>query len=239
MKTVSFEKGNVRMIAHRGLSGLEQENTAAAFVAAGNRSHFGIETDVHVTADGKFVIIHDDDTSRVTDEKLSVEGSTEETLRQLTLFDKRSNVKRGDLKIPTLSEYLSICVRYGKVAVIELKNRMKKQYIEEIYTLVKDMGWVDSSIFISFSDDNLVDLRAIAPSVKAQFLTGKADSKVLKFLEKYNLDLDVFEGSVDRKLVDAVHGIGKKVNCWTVDDPMRAEELVSFGVDFITSNILE
>ena len=33
------------MIAHRGVSGLELENTCAAFVAAGNRSYFGIETD--------------------------------------------------------------------------------------------------------------------------------------------------------------------------------------------------
>ena len=38
--------GSVEFIAHRGLSGLETENTCAAFVAAGNRSHVGIETDV-------------------------------------------------------------------------------------------------------------------------------------------------------------------------------------------------
>ena len=41
-----------RMVAHRGTSGLELENTNSAFVAAGNRSYFGIETDVHRTADG-------------------------------------------------------------------------------------------------------------------------------------------------------------------------------------------
>lgn len=53
------------MIAHRGVSGIECENTAAAFVTAGNRSYFGIETDVHRTADGQYIIIHDDDTKRV------------------------------------------------------------------------------------------------------------------------------------------------------------------------------
>lgn len=42
----------VNMIAHRGVSGLERENTCAAFVAAGNRSYYGIETDIHRTADG-------------------------------------------------------------------------------------------------------------------------------------------------------------------------------------------
>ena len=54
------------MIAHRGLSGLERENTYHAFIAAGNRSYFGIETDIHKTADGEFVVIHDETTERVS-----------------------------------------------------------------------------------------------------------------------------------------------------------------------------
>lgn len=63
MDTVKINHGNTKMIAHRGLSGIKQENTNAAFVAAGNRSYYGIETDVHRTADGQYVIIHDDTTA--------------------------------------------------------------------------------------------------------------------------------------------------------------------------------
>ena len=49
MNTKLFtDKGNVKMIAHRGVSGLERENTCPAFVAAGVKSYYGIETDVHV-----------------------------------------------------------------------------------------------------------------------------------------------------------------------------------------------
>ena len=53
--TVKFNRSSaVKLIAHRGLSGLERENTAAAFVAAGNRAaYFGIETDVYRTVDGQ------------------------------------------------------------------------------------------------------------------------------------------------------------------------------------------
>ena len=64
------------MVAHRGVSGLEMENTCSAFVAAGNRSYYGIETDVHVTRDGQFVIIHDDDTARVTGDSMTVEKTS-------------------------------------------------------------------------------------------------------------------------------------------------------------------
>ena len=65
MDTCKLNGRKPKMIAHRGVSKLERENTCAAFIAAGNRSYFGIETDVHVTADGQYVIIHDDTTTRV------------------------------------------------------------------------------------------------------------------------------------------------------------------------------
>ena len=39
--------------------------------------------------------------------------------------------------------------------------------------------------------------------------------------------------------IDDLHAKGIVINCWTVDDPQRAEELAAWGVDYITSNILE
>ena len=56
MNTIKINANNTKIIAHRGLSGIEKENTNAAFVAAGNRSYYGIETDVHKTLDGKYVV---------------------------------------------------------------------------------------------------------------------------------------------------------------------------------------
>lgn len=88
MDTIKLNSGRVKMIAHRGLSGLEQENTCAAFVAAGNRAkYFGIETDVHRTADGRFLVFHDDDTARVGLDRLVLEQSTFQSLRSLQLTD--------------------------------------------------------------------------------------------------------------------------------------------------------
>lgn len=127
MNTVKIHAGSTRMIAHRGLSALECENTAAAFVAAGNRSScFGIETDVHKTLDGKFIIIHDDSTERVAEKDLSVEGSRFDELRAVRLYDKQGEL-RGDLCLPTLREYLKICRAYGKKGVLELKMLLRSR----------------------------------------------------------------------------------------------------------------
>ena len=59
MDTIKINRKNSKIIAHRGVCGLETENTAAAFIAAGNRSYYAIETDVQVTADGEFVVMHE------------------------------------------------------------------------------------------------------------------------------------------------------------------------------------
>ena len=100
MDTVKFDKKDVKVIAHRGLSGIETENTNSAFVAAGNRSYWVIETDVHKTVDGVYVIFHDDNTGRMTNKNLVVEEVTYKKLCKLTLNDVIGKQGRRDLIIP-------------------------------------------------------------------------------------------------------------------------------------------
>ena len=88
MNTIKFEKRNTLVVAHRGLSGIERENTNAAFVAAGNRSYYGIETDIHRTADGRFVVNHDMNLARVAGENIPVEEVSLSVLQNVILFDK-------------------------------------------------------------------------------------------------------------------------------------------------------
>ena len=121
VNTIKINKGNTALIAHRGVSGLERENTCAAFVAAGNRSYFGIETDVRRTADGHFVLLHDKKTGRVAREDLEVEEVPFSESRKIRLMD-HDGEPRGDLCLPELQEYLRICSRYEKTAVLELKD---------------------------------------------------------------------------------------------------------------------
>ena len=140
----------MKMIAHRGLSGLERENTCAAFVAAGNReTYFGIETDVHVTADGQYVIIHDDNTLRVSGEDRVVENTTMETLRTIRLTDTDGKERRWDLMLPTLREYITICKRYDKYAVLELKRPMEEKDICGIMETIKQLEYTDQNCTLS------------------------------------------------------------------------------------------
>lgn len=228
------------MIAHRGCSGLELENTHAAFVAAGNRSYWGIETDVHKTLDGKYVTIHDDNTKRVAMDDMSVEGSTFDSLRRLTLLNLHSDKKdRPDLSIPSLEEYILICKRYEKKAVLELKNSFKEEEIFEICDIIEGLGYLESVIFISFDYDNLVYLRRKLPHQPAQFLTSSFGEDLIERLLAIKVDLDIRHKALTAENVALCHQNGILVNTWTVNDPETAEQLASWGVDMITTNILE
>lgn len=240
MNTVKINAGTAKMIAHRGMSGIERENTCAAFVAAGNRSYYGVETDVHVTADGEFVIFHDDDTHRVGLDRLVVEESTFATLRQLLLTERETGLRgRSDLRIPTLAEYIVICKTYEKECVLELKNRISTENIGKIAALIREMGWLERVIFISFDLQNMIDLRQLLPGQRLQYLTTDVSKKTLSALDTYGLDLDVLHTCLTRENIEALHAAGHLVNCWTVDNPEDGNRLADWGVDFITSNILE
>ena len=229
---------HVKMIAHRGVSGLERENTHAAFVAAGNRSYYGIETDVHVTKDGKFIIIHDDSPLRVTGAEGVVEEMTFDELRRLHLTDPDGN-PRNDLVLPSLEEYIRICKKYDKESILELKNSMEPEQIRAIVESVRAEGWLERTTFISFSLSNMICLRQLLPDQKLQYLTSKPQETILDILVEHRLDLDIYFKALTPELLDACHKNGLSVNVWTVNTVEEGLQMIKLGVDFITTNILE
>ena len=233
------QEGKPLMIAHRGVSGLEKENTMPAFVAAGNRSYYGIETDIHKTADGKYIVFHDDTTGRVAIDNMVVEETSYDTLRALPLTDKEGKRGRIDLRMPNLEEYINVCKYYDKYAVLELKNQFLEEDIYEICAIIDGLGYLEKTIFISFAYDNLVYLRKKYPTQAAQFLIKDFTDDLIDRLKAHNFDLDIYYKSLDKEKIELCHKNGILVNTWTVDKPEVAENLISWGIDFITSNILE
>ncbi len=240
MDTIKIDKGNAKIVAHRGLSGLERENTASAFVAAGNRSYFGIETDVRPTADGNFVLLHDDNTSRCGIDSVVPEKSTLSEIQSVRLLDMDGKHGRFDLRVPELRDYLSICKRYDKIGVLEFKGAFDEKQMASLLEVVKSEYDLDKMIFISFHFQNLLVLRQICPDSHCQFLTGELNDEIIDILKAHKMGIDIYHGALDeeakvKKLLDN----GIEINVWTVDSKETAEKLISWGVQYITSNILE
>lgn len=244
MNTVKINSGKTKIIAHRGLSGIECENTCPAFVAAGNRSYFGIESDVHVSKDGEFIIIHDETIKRVSEGKydINVEESSYKDIENIILPDIDGTTTRKDIKIPLLAEYISICKKYEKKAVLEVKKHFKVSDLERLIKEIKEMNYIENVIFISFDLENCINIRNFLPQNTVQWLIGKSEEitkDLIQTLCKHNLDLDIHYKSLTKENIELLHLKDIKVNCWTCDDKDYAEKLVLWGVDYITTNILE
>lgn len=239
MNTVKIEKKSTLMVAHRGLSGIETENTNSAFVAAGNRSYFGIETDIHRTADGKFIVSHDDNLERVAGINFNVEENPLEESQKIILKDIDGTKDRLDL-IPTyLENYLAICKKYEKHSVLELKSSFTDAEIKKIIDIASSYGVLRDLTFISFDYENLLKVRKILPDQSVQFLFCNLTDEIVEKLVADRMDVDIAYTGLTEADVEMLHKKGLRVNCWTVNDPEIAKQLVGWGVDYITTNILE
>ncbi len=254
MDTIKIDKKNVKMVAHAGLFGLETANTNAGFIAAGNRSYWGVECDVRVAKDG-LVVIHNDSTEGFSPTTMVMSESTVEQIQSIMLYERSFfhtmqeygltpgiKAPRSDLRIPTLQEYIRICKQYGKVCVTELKHSMTPETIADVVACFREQDYLDSVVFISFYWENLIEIRKHLPECPVQFLTDENQEFSDEFLDKvaaHGFDLDIHIYTVTKELVERVHARGIKLNVWTCDWLDKAQDLVEWGVDYITSNIIE
>jgi len=230
--TRALHRSDTFLWAHRGASALAPENTMAAFSLAEAIGADGIELDVHLTADGVPVVLHDETVDRTTDGRGPVSGYTLDALRQLDAgfwFD-------GDFageSIPTLEEVLFWVE--GRLRLnIEIKTAAAGR---AVLKLLVDYPQV-RPLISSFDHALLGDLRQQSPSIPLGFLSDS------RFWQRA-LQRAVASGAesfhpaqryTSRPLVEACHQAGLKVYPWTVDAPRRQSSLFRMGVDGFFSN---
>ncbi|HOK09092.1 MAG TPA: glycerophosphodiester phosphodiesterase family protein [Candidatus Hydrogenedens sp.] len=114
-------EGYIDVIAHRGASAYAPENTLASFKKASELGAHWFELDVHLTADNKLVVIHDDELKRVT----GVEGKvTEKKWDELKILDAGSWYSpefKGE-HLPSLEQALKLAKKNKIGVYIEIKS---------------------------------------------------------------------------------------------------------------------
>ncbi len=232
------ESGHLcRSIAHRGLSAEAPENSLLAFELAGQRGVWGIETDVHATADGVLVCIHDDTVDRTTDGTGPVREMTSQQLRRCHIDRGRGLARCSDRSIPTLTAYLDICKRYGAVAVIELKGVSCLEEVRAVYETVQGMGMENQCMCISFQIERLRELRTLTESIPVQLLAERGTKETVdRAAALGNSGIDFRTTKTGLSLPAYAHQKGCTVNVWTVNWAFRKGMWERAGADFLTSN---
>jgi glycerophosphoryl diester phosphodiesterase len=238
--TIKINKYGFKMIAHRGVSKLELENSKEAFIAAGNRTYYGVETDIRLTKDNKLVTFHDDDLKRMAGLDKLVSNLTLEELQDLILHTDYNCIKCKNRFIE-YKDYLQIMKHYNKVPVIELKHGLNDETIEKVYHLTMDCfnNDINKFIFISFNFEYLLKLRKLNKNLNIQYLFGKDFDENLKKCIDNNFDLDIHYNLLTKENALKIEKAGLKLNVWTVDDINWIESHKGYKIDYITSNILE
>jgi glycerophosphoryl diester phosphodiesterase len=228
-------------IAHRGASAAAPANTIAAFEKAVTLGADGIEFDVHLSADGVPVVIHDFAVDATTDGSGLVSEMPLAQLKQLDAGSRFDPAFTGE-RIPTLGEVLQA---FGDRLLlnIELKSTSPRDNGLEraVVALVEERGLGKRVLFSSFNPFSLRRAKKIAPHI----LTGLlyAPDLPLYLSRAWLAPLAPHEARhpqhtmIDARYMDWARHHGYRVNAWTVDDPGEMRRLIDLKVDGIITNV--
>ena len=224
-------------IAHRGASGIAPENTLIAFKKAIEIGVDAIELDLHGTADGEIVVIHDASLDRTTDMSGPINQMTLETIKQADAGAWFNSQFEGE-QVPTLTEALE-CITDKAIAVLEIKDT---SIAEAIVENVREMNVLEMTIIISFHTSVLQTVRALEPRIPTGWLIGSRNEYThpIQLCQQLS-SLGSSLLNVNHQLITAefAYEIGRRgisLWSWTVDNTDRMRQMLDFGVQGITSN---
>ncbi|MDN3653006.1 glycerophosphodiester phosphodiesterase family protein [Thalassotalea ponticola] len=217
------------VVAHRGASGHEPENTLLAIEKALEMNVDAIEIDVH-WADGELIVIHDRNVGKTTNGQGLLSKLTFAEIRQL-------DAGKGQ-RVPTLDEVLQLI--NGQCPVnIELKaDKTVVPTLALIEKAIKDYHFDYNKFLVSsFNHHLLFQVKTLNPAIHVGALTASCPLDYAAFAEKlsaYSVHIDV--DFINKAFVDDAHQRGMKVFVYTVDDEDDIIEMHHLGVDGIFSN---
>lgn len=220
------------LYAHRGASAEAPENTLAAFRRALEVGADGIELDVHLSADGVPVVIHDETLERTTNGVGPVAAYGSEALQTLDAGSWFDPHFAGE-PLPTLEETLGLLT--GRLRLnLEVKDNRAGLAVVELLPHFPTAEVVLSS----FDYGLLASLRRAAPDLPLAVLQDAGNwQRALARAEA--LRACAFHPRADlvsRPLLSACRRLQLPVFPWTVDDPAQARDLGRMGVAGLFTN---
>ena len=226
---------------HRG-SYTGVQNTVEAYRNGVDKyGYTGLECDVRVTADGKYVICHDETTNSLGG-SLTVATATLEELKAETLTQTRGGVTYSGT-ICTVEEYLDVCVEKGAFPVIELKwatgiNSNDMSNFPGLAALVKAKGLESKAVFLTSMKPSIEYIRTNYPEFTCQFLTGEYWANHFEWCVKWGVNPSIQAGYFDIYTVKKFRDAGLQVAVWTVNTAANYEKYGNMGVYMMTCDYL-
>lgn len=236
---VSEMSEDIKYVSHRGNHQEAPENSIPAFQRA---TAWGIETDIWLTKDKKWVVMHDETVDRMTNGTGKISDMTLEQIRKLRIDSgaNKSSYDQSQLVIPTLEEYLGIMANKQSVPFIEIKatNVAGSDY-DNLISLIGQYGLSQTAVVISFDYQNLVEVKKRAPQMQVQLLGEVLNDDVINKASSLgtNVGLDIkYNGAVSNVAMIAKAQLkGLKVHLWGVPQS-EFTRMTALGIDNLTTD---
>ena len=230
----------MKIIAHRGFSGVYPENTMLAFRKAIEIGADGIELDVHLSKDGQVMIIHDEALKRTTGLDGVISDYTREELEKISA-GKTKNDEFGFTPIPSLEEYLAFMAEHkDKFTNIELKTApvYYPEIEEKTLELVRKFDLEKNIIYSSFNWLSIERMQRLGTISETGLLFSGMklynQAHIIKSLgiNYFHPDFNDLTDEIVKSYLDNKVGL----NVWTVNEIEDMKVCLSWNIDGLITN---
>jgi glycerophosphoryl diester phosphodiesterase len=253
------------IIAHRGASMVAPENTIASADLAAALGVYGLETDIHISSDGKPFLLHDDTFVRTTDvEELYPERATERaeyfSIMEATRLnagkwfverDPYGTIKSGQVSdsqieeymlqtIPTLGNVLDIIRDNHLAFIFDIKQPPDDQpYSQSFFEIclneIHEAG-IDPQIWFLADIEQRELVQSTAPEMKLAYGVDYQSPPSADELTTYGYQMANAEYGLSEDWIKKYQGAGVWVNLYTIDEPWQYSRLWLLGIDSTTTS---
>ncbi len=232
-----------RLAAHRGAGKLAPENTLAAFRVGYAHGYRMAEFDVKLAADGVSFLLHDDTLDRTTNAQGRADALTWRELAQLDAGSWHSSRYAGE-PLPTLAAVARWSRAHDAAVNIEVKpTRGRERETGAAVALDALTLWSGAAVnplLSSFYESALDAAREAAPELPRAWLGDQLpDDWRERAIRLGCIALDLEHTLLTCERIDEIHGAGLRIATWTVNDPVRAIELLAWGVDTLITDAID
>jgi glycerophosphoryl diester phosphodiesterase len=245
-----FGHGRPRVFAHRGGSALAPENTLAAFETGLRVGADGLELDVHLSADGVPVVVHDETLDRTTNATGPVAARTADELARVDagwhfVGARGDHPFRGQgLGVPRLRDVL--IWHRGVPIIIEMKVDSEAMAAR----VADDIRAADAELTVcaaGYGSTSAATMRRLLPGVATSACHAEVRLALYRSWGGWPVKRPRYGGYqvpeyagririVSPRFIRHAHDAGLHVQVWTVDTEAEMERLLGWGVDALISN---
>ena len=239
-------------IPHCGLMGYRPQSTLVAYEEAIRRGYHIVDADLIFTKDKIPVINHGDDIEQYSNGKGKISSKTLEELEELDFGEKFDKKYKGE-KILTFEKLLELCKENDVIIDLDLAHlqfgeyfNSTNGYLKKIFDLIEKYDMFDSIFFNERRPEAILKLKEIKNDISFAVAGMNEKQNIEKIKDEYKDSKRIIYSmgglmdglTIKEDVVKYGLSLGKKIKAAKVDDIAFAEKIQSWGVNYITTNLL-